>query len=316
MRSLDIPRAAEASLRTVPPQTRALLDAYLRGVNAWIAAPTRPLPPEFRVLRFRPEPWTARQSVELSRIMAWDLQSGSNELRLARALARVGPERIHDLFPPNDSGAVVIQPGTGSWRQGPWRNPPCACTPRRLPSSALAAREIPRVPARADEILDWAAMSRASNSWVIGGARTASGKPILANDPHLELRAPSLWYLAVITSPGFQVAGATIPGMPIVILGHNRRIAWGWTNVGVDDVDYVIERFTGDTARVADDGRLEGRRGGARFHQGPRTAGGAVHHAAHRARPDHRRFADGVRPDTAKCGCSRCAGMPTTRATS
>jgi len=106
------------------------------------------------------------------------------------------------------------------------------------------------IPALAEEILDWAAMSRASNSWVIAGSRTASGKPILANDPHLDLRAPSLWYLASISSPHYHVTGATIPGLPGVILGHNQRIAWGWTNLSADDVDYVIERFTGDTARV------------------------------------------------------------------
>ncbi len=254
LRSLDIVRASRSGLATVPPESRAILDAYVRGINAWIAAPTRPLPPEFRLLRFRPEPWTALQSFEVARVMAWDLQAGSTELRLARALAIVGPERIRDLFPPADSGPVIIQRGTGSWRgrTAPPRGGRSEERTRRtaLPRAHLAAGEIPVVPPEAEAILDWVAMSRASNAWVIGGSRTASGKPILANDPHLELRAPALWYLASIASPGYAVAGATIPGMPGVILGRNRRIAWGWTNLGADDVDYVIERFTADTARV------------------------------------------------------------------
>ncbi|HEY2805723.1 MAG TPA: penicillin acylase family protein [Gemmatimonadales bacterium] len=277
LRSLDIVRSANAGLATMPPATRALLDAYVHGINAWIASPTRPLPPEFRILRYVPEPWIARQCFEIARIMAWDLQAGTTELRLARAEARIGPDRIRDLFPPNDStGPTIIQPGTGTWkgtrrsrtaareeggageyarrqnagddfaRRATLRSPPLLVSP----SSYLAASEIPVVPELAERILDWAAMSRASNSWVIGGSRTASGKPILANDPHLDLRAPSLWYLAVIASPGFDVAGATIPGLPGVILGHNRRIAWGWTNLGADDVDYVIERFNADTSQV------------------------------------------------------------------
>ncbi len=250
LRSLDIPRAADAALAMVTPETRRILDAYLRGINAWIAAPGRPLPPEFRVLRFRPEPWTARQSFEIARLMAWDLQAGNTELRLARAQARIGPERVRELFPPDDSGPTIIQQEIGNRGSGMV----VPRSPLPIPSAALRSSEIPVIPALAEELLDWAAMSRASNSWVIGGARTASGKPILANDPHLELRAPSLWYLAAIASPGFHVAGATIPGMPAVILGHNARVAWGWTNASVDDVDYVIERFGADTTQVLTSG--------------------------------------------------------------
>ena len=281
LRSLDIARASDASLAMMSPESRALLDAYVRGVNAWISDRTRPLPPEFRVLRFAPEPWTTRQTFEIGRIMSWDLQSGATELRLARALARVGPERIRDLFPPDeDSGVTILGARVGGWTgvrvdeftgfrvdgltsggvaphtskpvKPPTRKPvnPQTRQPAGLPTASLLASEIPTVPALADSILGWVAMSRASNSWVIGGARTASGKPILANDPHLELRAPALWYIASITSPGFHVAGATLPGVPGVVLGRNRRIAWGWTNAGVDDVDYVIERFSADTSRV------------------------------------------------------------------
>ncbi len=271
LRSLDIVRAASRALPTMSAANRALLDAYVRGINAWIAAPTRPLPPEFRLLRYVPEPWTARQCFEVARLMAWDLQAGNTELALARAAAELGPDRVRELFPPADSsGPVIIQPGNGEWGTGERKErSPFPRSP--VPRSSLRISEIPVVPVVAEQLLDWAAMSRASNSWVIGGSRTASGKPILANDPHLSLRAPSLWYLATLASPHFSVSGATIPGLPGVILGHNRGIAWGWTNLSADDVDYVMERFTADTARVL---TVDGWKDAEVVHDSIRVAGG------------------------------------------
>ncbi|MGH7699775.1 MAG: penicillin acylase family protein [Gemmatimonadales bacterium] len=88
-----------------------------------------------------------------------------------------------------------------------------------------------------------------SNSWVLAGRRTASGRPILANDPHLTLRAPSIWYLVGAHAPGYEVVGSTMPGIPVIVLGHTRRVAWGFTNAMVDDVDYVVEQLTPDSAR-------------------------------------------------------------------
>ncbi len=283
LRTLDIPRAAEASLALLPAPTRALLDAYVAGVNRWIAHPARPLPPEFLVLRFRPEPWTPRQTVEVARIMSWDLANATFELSLARAAAELGPERVRELmswYP--DTGATIIRRGTGRWnRRGPGsgvRGSGRATGPRPpppdpgLPSAMLAAHEVPTIPALAQEVLEAASMRRASNSWVIGPARSASGAPLLANDPHLLLRAPSIWYMAAIESPGFQVAGVTIAGLPAVVIGRNRRIAWGLTNMEADDADWVIERLSADSARVLTPGgwapleiqrdsiRLKGRR--------------------------------------------------------
>jgi penicillin amidase len=263
LRGLDIPLAAQRSSELLPPESRALVDAYLLGVNRWITAHSRPLGPEFLVLRFTPEPWTKVQLFEVGRLMAWDLVNAGGELSLARAAARVGAERVRDLFPVYpDSAPVILPRGSGHWTEQAGRGGSGAggageARARRrplarpaLPSALLAERDIPVIPPLAAEVLDAASIARASNSWVIGPARTRSRKPILANDPHLALRAPALWYLAAIESPGFHVVGATIPGLPAVILGHNRAIAWGLTNVGADDVDYIIERLSDDSSRA------------------------------------------------------------------
>jgi len=251
LRTLDVPLAAERSLALLPDSTRAVLEAYVRGVNAWILGRPRPLPPEFQVLRFSPEPWTARQSLELARMMAWDLANAEYELALARDAARVGAERVLDLMPVYpDDGPVILPDGAGRWdtlataRRARRRAGPAA------PSALLASSDVPAIPPLAAALLDAAAISRASNSWVVGPSRSASGKPILANDPHLALRAPGLWYLASLSSPGYRVVGATIPGLPAVVLGHNGRVAWGCTNVGVDDVDFVVERLNDDSTAV------------------------------------------------------------------
>ena len=251
LRSLDIPYAAWRCEKAMAPATRSLALAYVRGINRWIASHPRPLGPEFQLLRFTPQPWTTNQLFEVSRLMAWDLVNAGGELDLARAEAKLGPEKVKELFPAYpDSAPVILPRGSGHWKSGRTDAPARGRAEKDVSGAVLAARDIPGIPPLAAELLDAASISRASNSWVIGPARSATGKPILANDPHLMLRAPSLWYLAVLDSPGLHVAGATIPGLPAVVLGHNRRIAWGLTNVGVDDVDYVIERLSDDLTKV------------------------------------------------------------------
>jgi penicillin amidase len=255
LRSLDIPHVAHLILQQSSPESRAVVDAYVGGVNEWIARKARPLGPEFRLLGVAPEPWTAQQVVEVARVMSWDLANASAELELARAQARLGL-RVKDLFPwVPDTGAVILPRGSGTWSAGAHRPRSGGRTHERtmgdvLPSAHLAMGQVPVIPPLAAEVMDAVAMSRASNSWVIGPGRSRSGKPLLANDPHLTLRAPALWYLAAIETPTLTVAGATIPGLPAVVLGRNRRIAWGLTNIEADDLDYVIERLSADSSKV------------------------------------------------------------------
>ena len=241
LRRLDIPRSARAALGIMPVGTRALLDAYVSGVNRWIEHHARPLGPEFGILRYEPEPWNAAQSMMIARLMSWDLVTSGNEMRMAEARARFGvrADALLPWYP--DSGPTIVT--DGAMKDG------AGDAGARNDGANSAAAASFTVPALASALLASVAL-RNSNSWVVAGSRTASGKPILANDPHLGLRAPAVWYLAAIHSPTLKLAGSTVPGVPGVVIGRNARIAWGVTNISVDDVDFVIERLNDDSTQV------------------------------------------------------------------
>ena len=212
---------ARTRLALASPASRAVAEAYARGVNAWIARGR--LPPEFRIVGHVPEPWEPRHSLEVALLEAWDLRTTGAEIALARAAARLGDARAAEMAPVYPADAPTIIPGP-AMRTG--------VEPSVRPS-----------------LEDADSHPGASNSWVLGPARTRSGKPILANDPHLTLRAPSIWYLVGAHAPGYEAVGVTIPGAPVIVLGHTARVAWGFTNGTVDDVDYVLEQLTPDSSR-------------------------------------------------------------------
>lgn len=221
LRTLGVRRAAEANLKHFDAQTRAVLDAYTAGINAFLAS--RPvLPPEFWITRDSPEPWTPADSVAWTKMMAWDLGGNWREellrLRLSKTLSTA---RIQEFLPPYPGDASPALPELKQL----YRN-------LDKPLRELAQR--------------WGSGAESlvgSNNWVIAGSRSASGKPLLANDPHLGLTAPPVWYFAHLHAPGFDVIGATLPGVPGVILGRNERIAWGFTNTGPDVQDLYIEKI-------------------------------------------------------------------------
>ncbi len=235
LRTIGFRRAAEATAERLSESARRLLEAYASGVNAFLAADSaRPI--EFRILRVVPEPWTPVDSLVWAKMMAWDLAGNAREeIRRASFIEAVGADRAAQLLPLAGSTPAILS-------EGEW--------PSRSPSS-------PPVPRRSASTVPWGALGQAfesvaalglaagedlgSNSWVIAGSRTASGKPILANDPHLGLRTPSVWYLASIDAPGLRATGATLPGVPGVIIGRNDRIAWGLTSLEPDVQDLFVE---------------------------------------------------------------------------
>ncbi|HEY0037491.1 MAG TPA: penicillin acylase family protein, partial [Longimicrobium sp.] len=239
LRTVGMGHSAEESVRRLTPEQRRLMQAYADGVNAWIADHPGPLPPEFVTLRFDPEPWTVRNSMSIAKIMAWDLADWEVGLAVQQAIDRVGEALGRELMPfYPDSGLTIV--GTDAqWRGKGGAGP--AAAPKPAPR---VSGPVPHVtaPPLALHLLEGGAAAHASNTWVIGGSRTRSGKPILANDMHLTLRAPAIWYLAALHGGGFNVTGMTLPGVPVVIAGHNDRVAWGYTNAMVDDVDFYVEQ--------------------------------------------------------------------------
>ncbi|HEV8610037.1 MAG TPA: penicillin acylase family protein [Thermoanaerobaculia bacterium] len=242
LRTIGFRRAAESAWRALPPEERRLLEAYTRGLNAYLASSSaRPI--EFRILRCPVSAFDPVDSLTWAKLMAWDLAGNArNEIRRARFVAAVGEKRAAELLPPVPETPTILE--DEEWQrdfplsaargegQGEGRGSATA-----LPSSFLSRLDRAFALAGArdpDSVLG-------SNSWVLAGSRTTSGKPILANDPHLGLRTPSVWYLARLSAPRYSVVGATLPGVAGVVIGANDRIAWALTSLEPDVQDLYVE---------------------------------------------------------------------------
>jgi penicillin G amidase len=235
LRMLGVRRVAAAQWAHASPASREALQAYADGVNAVIAT-LRARPPEFLILGLQPEPWTPEDSLAWAIMMAWDLGANWNtELIRLRLALKMPKERIDQLLPPYPGDAVPDTLDYAAFYRG-----------LKLDGQqALAEPALLKLMAMAPES---ELEGTGSNSWVLAGSRTASGKPLLANDPHLKLSTPALWYFARLEAPGLDVAGATLPGLPGVVVGQNRHIAWGFTNTGPDVQDTYLERIHPDDA--------------------------------------------------------------------
>ena len=219
LRTLGVYRQAEKSVANLDAETRAILDAYAAGVNAQIAYRDA-LPPEFIILRHEPEPWKAADSVVWTKMMAWDLGANwRSELMRLRLAKQLGTERMRELYPPYPGETQPALPDFAALYNQLDLRRFAAASPKPLPRGT------------------------GSNNWVLNGSRTAHGQPLLANDPHLGLAAPAIWYFAHLNAPDMNVIGATLPGVPAVVLGRNDRVAWGFTNTGPDVQDLFIEQI-------------------------------------------------------------------------
>ncbi len=235
LRTWGFGRAAVSILPALSPRSRELIRAYTRGVNAAIAQNRLPL--EFRILGFKPEPWTDVDSVSWSKLLAYDLGGNwDDELLGAQVAQKLGPNALGEVMPPYPKGAPTIL-SAGELPSGAQR--PAASGSARLPAVTLRRLQAQLAAARSLGFVN--VPGKGSNDWVIGGQRTVSRKPILADDPHLALSAPMLWYLADLKGPTLHSIGATLPGLPAVVIGRNDRLAWGVTNVNPDVQDLYIE---------------------------------------------------------------------------
>ncbi len=223
MRTMGVRQATEADLAELPAQVRMMLERYAAGVNAWIAARGRFAALEFAVLG-APRPWTPQDSLLWGKTMGVYL-SGNWRVELARlSLAgHLTRAQIEALWP----GVALAAP-------------PAAVAPALAQSATRLAALLPRFPD------PFTLPASASNEWAVDGTHSATGWPLLAGDPHLGYGLPGIWYLARIETPSGVLAGATAPGLPFLIMGHNGRIAWTFTNTGADVQDLFIETPAGD----------------------------------------------------------------------
>jgi penicillin G amidase len=254
IRTMGWRRVAAQEYDLLAPSTRAYLDAYSDGVNAYLAgrSATR-LSAEYTVLGlggldYTPEKWTPVDSLAWLKAMAWDL-GGNMEEEVARTRLSLGrtPEQVDELYPryPYDRHAPIVATPAGSQR---------GASPRPAIGPA-AANALEAVRRGVDAIPDLLGRGSGigSNSWVVSGEHTVSGKPLLANDPHLQTSIPGIWYpmglhcRTVNDDCPFDVSGFTFSGLPGVVIGHNRDIAWGMTNLDPDVMDLYLEKVSGKT---------------------------------------------------------------------
>jgi penicillin amidase len=225
LRALGMKEKSALVLENEDPAILATLQAYADGVNAWIEECGKKLPPEFRVLGYKPEPWTMVDITNIIGFIGWDLASSnlSNEIYNYKLGRKLGPEKASELIADWNLVDEVVFP---DFR-----------IDEKLLDQAISSvgsmKEL--------EELGIVTLS-GSNNWAVTGSRSETGKPILSNDMHLGLNAPGFWMQVHQVIPGkLNVTGVIFPGEPFVVAGHNERIAWGMTNLSVDDIDLFVE---------------------------------------------------------------------------
>ncbi len=247
--TLNLYGAAQANLSKLDARTRIELQAYVDGVNAFLKTHQGDLPLEFSILNIKPDPWTLADCLAYGGVLELALDySWYYKYTRALILAKAGPAVTAALFPPYPTTNPTLIGPSG---QAEALSSSITSTPAAMPSlspslSASFARLSP-------DVLDNAAVIQTllgnvsdglgSNNWVIDGTKTTTGMPLLANDPHLGIKMPSIWYEVALHSPGFDAIGFSFPGLPGIVIGHNDAIAWGLTNVGTDDADLYLEKL-------------------------------------------------------------------------
>ena len=216
------------------PKTTTMVTAYTAGINAYISSLSpADLPLEYKILDFKPEKWTPIKCAFLLKQMSAVLAMGSDEFYMTNILKKFGPEITKDLFPDYPFKESPIIPVGTQWNFKP------------LP--------IPQAPKEYTEMLGGNIQTKqkiegiGSNNWAVSGNKTKSGLPILANDPHLDLSLPSIWYQIQLHAPGLNTYGVSLPGAPGIIIGFNQNIAWGVTNVAADVLDFYQIKFKDNT---------------------------------------------------------------------
>ncbi len=237
-------RMLEESFRD--PLSRMMLEAYADGVNAYIGQlDPKNYPVEFKILDYKPEKWKPLNSALLLKLMSATLAGGSDELYLQHILDHYGTELTESLFPAFPDNRNPIIPSGTDWPFEALTTPSVPGV-RKIADRRSALIDAPSSTGEAED--SWLLTSKkpeniGSNNWAIGGKRSATGYPILANDPHLKMTLPSIWYEIQLKGTDANTMGVSIPGAPGIIIGFNEQVAWGVTNVGSDVLDWYRIEF-------------------------------------------------------------------------
>jgi penicillin amidase len=249
VRTIGLTRAAQADLEALTNEDRALLDAYVAGVNAAIDQTTY-LPWEFRLLGYTPEPWRAIDCAVWGKAMQWDQgDNWESELLRARIVAAVGGRGAQDLMPLDPSDPPLFVPPESGHYHDLFHKTSSRTDERRETDSPLSLGEaLSPLPLGEGPGVRALAMLRGarqtgSNAWAVAGRKTDSGGPILAGDPHLDLRMPSIWYEVGMHGTRLDVVGGSLPGLPGIVAGHSPHLAWGLTSLVADQQDLYLERL-------------------------------------------------------------------------
>lgn len=210
--------------------TRMMIRKYTEGINYYIESLSEgQLPFEYKLLGYRPEPWTTLKCALLLKSMAQSLNMRDKDMEMSNALKLLGPEMLNLLFPDNELVSDPIVENTGNWK---FPLVKFDTVPMAVPAEYIRTKKIPG-----------ADVNTGSNNWAVAGSKTTTGSPLLCSDPHLSLNLPSLWYTIQLNAPGMNTMGVSLPGAPGVIIGFNDSIAWGVTNAQRDLVDWYRITF-------------------------------------------------------------------------
>ena len=231
-RRLGMVAAAQNAIKSMEsnPVSKAMVDSYSKGINAYISTLSyEDYPFEYKLLDYSPEPWSGIKCALLLKSMAQTLNMGEKDLEMTNALSLFGKDMIALLYPDREKVGDPIVDNAGNWKFKP---APMDSVPLALPKELVSLTPTEKSPPDVG-----------SNNWAVSGSRTATGSPLLSNDPHLQLSLPSIWYIIHLNAPGVNTMGASLPGSPAVISGFNDSIAWGVTNAQRDLVDWYKIQF-------------------------------------------------------------------------
>jgi penicillin G amidase len=235
-RTVGIYRTAKMIKKKMNPDALKLLEAYSRGVNFYLEEKKNKYPVEFDVLGYQPEKWKPEHSILVIRMMAWELNLGWwTDLTFTELVQKLGEEKVKEILPGYPENAPTIIPAD-------------------IKKYAQISDDFIKTDKAFRKFLGMKGTHLGSNNWVVDSQMSASGKPIIANDPHLAYRAPGIWYVAVIKSPKWNAAGVTLPGVPGIVIGKNDNISWTLTNIMTDETDFYFETLDSSQTKYLLDG--------------------------------------------------------------